>query len=339
MPPDSDPIELSVIIPAFQAAATLARCLDALSASLPANAELIVVDDASSDRSGEIARTYTSTVIRHEKNLGQIAARKSGVEAAKGDLLVFVDADVVVPEKTLRLIKEHFIANPKVAAVTGRLSRGSPRRTYCGTYKNIYMNTVFAGMPNRCSFLYGAIHALRRSAFRLIHPVYQGVEDNVLGFLLMQESQGIELLQELEVDHLKEYSLLELLANDFHVSRKWALLFCSTQSWKTVLKKGFLHSPRWQQMAIASLGLLILSLPFSPALAAILAVVWLILNRRLLAAMYGHCGARFLAVATGVTFVDQLVQGFGIAVGCAWYLLAAVREKAIIPYPLEIKEV
>ena len=80
---------ISVIVPAYNVAAYLGRCLDSLKAQQLGDWEAIVVDDCSTDRSGAIADSYAQEdrrirVIHHGENRGLHLARKAGVEAAAG---------------------------------------------------------------------------------------------------------------------------------------------------------------------------------------------------------------------------------------------------------------
>lgn len=83
---------LSIILPAKNEAANLPPLLTELKALYPA-AEIIVVDDGSTDQTGEVGRTHGARVVRHPYSLGNGAAVKTGARNAKGDLLVFMDAD------------------------------------------------------------------------------------------------------------------------------------------------------------------------------------------------------------------------------------------------------
>jgi glycosyltransferase involved in cell wall biosynthesis len=95
---------VSFIVPAWNEEAVLGGTLDALSAAasrLDVPFEIIVVDDASSDRTAEIAREKHVKVVATSHR--QIAAtRNTGARAARGDLLVFVDADTLVNPDVLR---------------------------------------------------------------------------------------------------------------------------------------------------------------------------------------------------------------------------------------------
>lgn len=91
--PHSDPApDISVILPAKNEAAGLARLLPKLKAQLP-GAEIIVVDDGSTDETSEICAANGVRRLRHPYSLGNGAAIKSGARAAHGHVLVFMDAD------------------------------------------------------------------------------------------------------------------------------------------------------------------------------------------------------------------------------------------------------
>lgn len=85
---------VSIIVPAYNAAATLAECLQAcLDQTHPAT-EVILVDDGSTDDTATVARSFPVTYIRQE-NRGPAAARNHGARVARGEILAFTDADCV----------------------------------------------------------------------------------------------------------------------------------------------------------------------------------------------------------------------------------------------------
>ena len=83
---------VSIIIPAFNEAATIGKLIAALAGSFPSY-EIIVVDDGSTDDTGRIARDNGAVVMRHPYNIGNGAAVKTGIRCARGDILVFMDGD------------------------------------------------------------------------------------------------------------------------------------------------------------------------------------------------------------------------------------------------------
>ena len=86
---------ISVIVPIYNVEAYLTKCLDSLARQTMADVEFILVDDGSTDRSGEIAEQYRDDRFRvfHTENHGLSAARNFGIEKAHGDWLMFVDSD------------------------------------------------------------------------------------------------------------------------------------------------------------------------------------------------------------------------------------------------------
>lgn len=87
----------SIIIPIYNTEKELPRCLDSILNQEYPNFEIILVDDGSRDRSGELcdqyARKNKQIKVVHQENTGCSAARNAGVNVAKGDFLIFVDSD------------------------------------------------------------------------------------------------------------------------------------------------------------------------------------------------------------------------------------------------------
>lgn len=90
-------VKYSVIIPAYNAEATIERCLDSLLNKLPASAELLVVNDGSKDRTGQICKGYAEKypAIRYfeKENGGVSSARNLGLDHAVGEYILFADSD------------------------------------------------------------------------------------------------------------------------------------------------------------------------------------------------------------------------------------------------------
>ncbi len=94
---------VSVIVPVYNVEKYIVRCLESLRRQSLQNIEIILVDDASPDRCGEICEAYAAKdarfkVIHHAENLGLSAARNTGIQKAVADYLMFVDSDDWVHE-------------------------------------------------------------------------------------------------------------------------------------------------------------------------------------------------------------------------------------------------
>jgi glycosyltransferase involved in cell wall biosynthesis len=124
-------IRLSVVVPVYNEAATVEQSL-ARVRSVPLNIEIVCVDDASTDGTGEIlerlaAERAIDVLVRHEKNRGKGAAVRTGIQHATGDVIVIQDADLEYdPNELPRLLEP--IADGRADAVFGSRFLGSPRR-------------------------------------------------------------------------------------------------------------------------------------------------------------------------------------------------------------------
>ena len=99
---------ISVIVPIHNVESYLPQCLESLNAQTFSDVEFVLVDDGSTDKSGEIADSYSGCRFRvfHTTNCGLSAARNYGLEKARGEWLMFVDGDdYVAPEFCEKPIK------------------------------------------------------------------------------------------------------------------------------------------------------------------------------------------------------------------------------------------
>ena len=127
--------EISIVIPVFNEAANLAPLLAKIQALKLARVEIIVVDDGSIDNSAEVALNAGASVIRHPYNIGNGAAVKSGIRAARGRLIVFMDGDGQhQPEDIPKLLAE--AANYHM--VVGARAKGSKLRFHRYAANQVY---------------------------------------------------------------------------------------------------------------------------------------------------------------------------------------------------------
>ena len=99
---------ISVIIPVYNAEPYLNRCIDSVLASAYSDFEIILVNDGSTDRSPDICRAYAENDIRvvflSQENRGVSSARNLGLEAARGEWIVFLDSDDFITDDYLSQI-------------------------------------------------------------------------------------------------------------------------------------------------------------------------------------------------------------------------------------------
>jgi glycosyltransferase involved in cell wall biosynthesis len=118
----------SVIIPCRNAERTVAGAVASALAQSEPPFEILVVDDASSDASAEIARQAGARVLANATRRNAGGARNAGIEATSGELLAFLDADAVAPPDWLARARSVLEYDPQVAGVGGRIVNGRAGR-------------------------------------------------------------------------------------------------------------------------------------------------------------------------------------------------------------------
>ncbi|HVN33053.1 MAG TPA: glycosyltransferase family 2 protein [Thermoanaerobaculaceae bacterium] len=117
----------SVIIPCHNGARTVAEAVhSALAQTLPPH-EVIVVDDGSTDGSGDVARRAGARVVESSARSSG-GSRNVGIKAASGDALAFLDCDAVVSGNWLERTATHFGRDARILAVGARITNGRPDR-------------------------------------------------------------------------------------------------------------------------------------------------------------------------------------------------------------------
>lgn len=117
----------SIIIPVYNAEQTLRRTLSSVMNQTYSNFEVVVVNDGSTDRSARIAddfSRYPQINVIHQINGGVSAARNSGLQRARGDYVLFLDADDWVDDNFLMLFKQNLddLPNESVDMLVGNLN-------------------------------------------------------------------------------------------------------------------------------------------------------------------------------------------------------------------------
>lgn len=221
MKPD---ITISVIIPVYNAADTLQFCLEAICATSVSGYEIIVVDDGSNDDSRTIARNFQCRIHQLHEQGGAAAARNAGARIARGRILLFVDADVIVPGNLIERIVDNFNRDDVVAVQTlytcpGRYS-DTPSR-----YQNDYYHYFCTRIPGDNTSVFATwCAAVSREVFLSIGGFDQripgaAVEDEEFGYELVDRGYRIFLDRSLTVEHLARYSMGSFMKRRFFMAR------------------------------------------------------------------------------------------------------------------------
>jgi glycosyltransferase involved in cell wall biosynthesis len=207
---------LSLVVPAHNAAETLAACLQAVFAAAPP-AQIIVVDDASTDATAEIAARFACELIRLPTNRGAAAARNVGAAAAQGDILFFLDSDILIAHDTLACIQRAFADDPTLAALFGSYQKNTTPQNFFSTYKNLLHHYTHQHSASDAATFCGGYGAVRREIFwalRGFDESKRALEDIEFGYRLHRAGYRIRLVKDLQFTHLKTYTLTSLVRSD-----------------------------------------------------------------------------------------------------------------------------
>ena len=154
-----------MVLPAYNEAADLRSCLDAIMAQTVAPYEVIVVDNNSSDDTASIAAEYPGVRVLSEPRQGVVYARTCGFDAARGDIIGRIDADTLLKSNWIETVQRIFSDDAELAAVSGRV------RYYDTAWKSAvngfdhFFRKVLGGNK---MFLQGVNMALRRDSWQLV---------------------------------------------------------------------------------------------------------------------------------------------------------------------------
>lgn len=211
---------ISVIIPVRNGGQTLDRCLGALQRSQGVAWECIVVDDGSTDDSLAVAERWGARVLASDGlSHGPARARNLGATEARAPLLCFLDADVTARPDTLAGFVSLFEENKGLAAAFGSYDANPATRDFLSQYRNLMHHFVHQSSNERASTFWSGCGAIRRSIFLAVggfDPGYErpSIEDIELGYRLHRDGLPIQLAKQIQVTHLKKWSLWSILKTD-----------------------------------------------------------------------------------------------------------------------------
>jgi glycosyltransferase involved in cell wall biosynthesis len=310
----------SVIVPVHDGGRDIDRCLAALRASDTDDHEIIVVDDASTDDTPRRLREAPPDVIvTLARRVDGYGARNVGAGLARGEVLVFTDADVVLRRDTLRRLRAHF-ADPAVGSVIGLYALEHPHDDLCSVYKNAWIRYSYLRAPERVDWFFTAIGAIRRAAWEA-SPRFDprarnriGGGDIELGRLLFLAGSPPLLDKTLDVVHHRSFDLVSLLRNDATRAYGWTRRALATGSGARRLLRGHANAGSDFVAGVAlAWSLAVLLAAGAPALPA-----------AVLAGAYGAASLPFHRFATKnlapvtalgcvpLMFVDHLAAGVGV---------------------------
>jgi GT2 family glycosyltransferase len=228
---------LTAIVPATKAPETLERVRAAIEAAAAPPEEVIVVSGP-----------YEA---------GPAEARNAGAQRASGEVLVFVDADVIVHRDAFVRIRDAFESDPGLGGVFGSYDDEPANDDTISAFRNLLHHHVHQTSPGPATTFWAGLGAIRRDAFLGVggfDEVYDvpSIEDVELGMRLTDAGHRIELVPDIQGKHLKGWTLPGMVRGDvLHRGVPWLTLLLRRGRPSAALNLSWRH----RVSALASIGL------------------------------------------------------------------------------------
>jgi GT2 family glycosyltransferase len=310
---------VSIIVPVYNTGPVAIKCLNSLLASEVPACELIVVDDGSTIDSFESFDKDLFTYIKMEKNFGQAYARNVGAQFSRGDILIFVDSDVVVEKDTIKKCIEE-LQDPSTDAVNAIISAEGPHKANTiGQYKNFYMEyfiTKSTSGKKYIDFVHGAFFAIKKEAFSP-WPVFREYgEDTLYGKKLADQGKKIKFSSKVKIFHLKNYNIASLMKNAFFISRGWTIISKPLNFAKnSKSRQSFFHAGLEQVASILIWYLMAITIFFSPMWVVIEFLVLCLLNSLFYLFILKKAGRKLFFISFICLNIEYLAMSVGIISG------------------------
>jgi hypothetical protein len=300
MAPHAAAPRIGVIVPATDGPPTLARCVDAIRDSSDPPEEVIVVTEPG--------------------GAGPAAARNAGAERATADVLVFVDADVIVHRDAIGRIRAAFGRDPSLKALFGSYDDEPGAPGPVSGFRNLLHHHVHQQAAGPAETFWAGLGAIRRQAFFGAGGFDEArfprasIEDVELGMRLVAGGARIRLDPEIQGTHMKRWTLLGMLRTDF--ARRgipWIGLLLRSRTVPRHLNLGWTH----RLSAVASLIALFAIVRRRPGLLAAAALALVGLNRSLYVLALRRLGPGGAVAGLGVHVLHHLTATASVAAGVA----------------------
>lgn len=320
---------ISVIIPVYNGSKFLPRCLAAILASTYRSFEVIVVDDCSTDNSAEIGRETGVRVLSMAQNSGPAAARNLAAQKAVGEILVFVDADVVVKADTIAQMVNRFKTQSEISALFGSYDDTPAEQNFLSQYKNLQHHFIHQTSNSEASTFWSGLGAIRREVFIGMGGFdcrkfgVPSIEDIEFGARLRRSGHRILLDKDIQAQHLKRWQIVSHLRTE---------IFCRALPWSTLILTGGglindMNLKTSDRLSAALVALSIIATPFvfwQPTL-ILMIVAFLVafgfFNRTILRFYASKKGVLFAALTIPWQILYFFYSGVTFVLCWIWYVL------------------
>jgi hypothetical protein len=331
------PVGLSVVVVARGDAGALEQCLRALRASelLSPGWELLVVDDGTTEPTAAVAARYADVVVRLPgRPFGPNYARNRGAEAARGAVLVFVDAEVCVRPDTVARFADCFEADARLGAVVGSFDCFPADTRMVSQHRQLAHHFRHRGEAGETQALWAGCSAVRRAAlaeagmFDEWRSARRDDDDVELGARIVGHGYKLVLRADIQATSSRKWTLREALAADLRGSQASAMHRAGRRAGGVVEGRAGGRALAWLALSLSVAGGALASVPLAGAGAAAV-LTMASLDRRRYAFFASQRGPLFAAAAVPIDLLYHLTSSVGNALG--WMTRELVGEPSPDP--------
>ncbi len=329
-------LRVSIVVPVHGGPAAAAECLAALARLAPPPDEVVVVVDSPGSIVGP---GWPDGVIRGEVpwRAGPARARNAGVRLATGAVVLFIDADVVVPPETVGRVRALAIADPGVAAWFGSYDDRPAASGWSSRFRNLLHHYTHQQGSEEASTFWAGLGAVRRDVFHDIggfdeHYGVPSIEDVELGYRLRSGGHRVRLVKDLQGCHLKRWTLVGMLRTDFaRRAVPWTRLTLSGRTLPQDLAVGgrarrsvMLAGMGWAGWMVGALAGMVGAGAWAVIGIGVAGLAWgwvWALNRGFLGFLARQGGMGFAVTGFGLYLLHLTAAGLGAVIGTAGHVL------------------
>ncbi len=218
---------ISLVIPNYNGAKTIAKCLAAAFASNYKNFEVVVVDDFSVDNSVEIIKKFPCKLICLDRRSGTSKARNAGALNSSGEIIFFTDADCLLLPDTLSIVNRAFASVGPDVMMGGTYTAIPYDNKFCSVFQSVFVN--YSETKELVNPDYIAAHAMIMSieTFKksggfpeVFLPI---IEDIEFSHRLKRLGVKLSMNADIQVRHIFDFSLPRSLRNAYKKTMYWVM--------------------------------------------------------------------------------------------------------------------
>jgi len=314
--------KVAVIIPAWNAEDTIEACISAVLGSTRKPDEVLLYNDGSSDRTGEIAESFGITVLTNsEASVGPAIGRHRCAQETDAEILVFVDADVEVDSDAIRILTNEILSDDKVGGAFGSYDEDPHCTNVAAKYMNLRHHYIHGQSSREASTFWTGLGAIRSEVYKSLGGFdfnydKPSIEDVELGTRILNHGWRVTLAAEAKAKHWKNWTLMGVWETDiFKRAMPWSKLIVEGETKGEDLNTS--HKEKFSAVLAHSMwfvGLISLFIPQAFVIFLTVTALYLVLNAGLYALFLRKSGIGLMFAGAALHWLYHLYASvvFGV---------------------------